>query len=127
VNLGNLLFQDGIDEAVPGKQGLASELVGNDNSLECLSTATYAREEHIVSTYSPITDFKHTRLRERSIIPERSSIFTVLASSSSSSFFWSNSAVTPEVSAMAAPTAENERAVRENGACEMKAGLVRRI
>lgn len=40
VDLGNLLLQDRIDETVPGKKGLASELVGDDNSLECLSTAT---------------------------------------------------------------------------------------
>lgn len=50
VDLGDLFLQDSIDEAVAGKQVLANKLVGDDNGLECLSTATYTRKEHIVRT-----------------------------------------------------------------------------
>lgn len=106
----DLGLQNGVDEAVARKHVLALELRGDDHGLESLTTAAYTIIKY--DQHSSSTD-KDLGIQ---FLPDRSSISTCCACSTSSSLSFSESAVIPEVSAMAALTAEKERAEREKAA-----------
>jgi hypothetical protein len=115
----DLILKRSVDETVSRKHGLALELGRNNNSLESLSTATYYKSKRLakncpMETKTETVPPGYDAIRNRSI-PDRSSTSTCCACSVSISLFFSESAVIPEVSAMASNVA-GERAVRENEA-----------
>lgn len=123
VDSSDLSLKRGVDEPVSRKHCLAFELRGNNDSLECLSTAAYE-----VSKSQNVSKRRTKRKREcfdviasfpseiPKSIPDKSSTSTWSACSVSVNLFFSDSAVIPDVSAIAALMAAWERAVRENEA-----------
>lgn len=116
VNGRDLSLKHSVHETMTCKHGLAFELRGDNYGLECLSTPAY----------TPACMISFFDLSEpadgNECSPERSSISTCWAWSWSTNLLFSESGVIPEVSAMAALTAANERAERENGALELIEG-----
>jgi hypothetical protein len=102
----DLRLQHGVDQPMAREHVLALELGGDNDGLEGLSATTCSNQKINFS-------FSKKKQGMMSPIPDKSSISTCCACSCSINLLFRESGVIPDVSAMAALMAAEERAATE--------------